>query len=396
MIFEMERARYASLKIKKCYEVDIDMCRRKASAFSANSEASTLGLPTSSSIVAGGLTAPLDHAAARRPPHHLHVLPPSLPSTPPASAAPCLVHRRGGDALRPQSAGRARPGAAPRPGARRRPPSRRPHRPRGARAHARGAAADRAAAPRGPRPRLRHPGPAQGHQRAASPEAGDAGPPARRPRRRRGGGAPGPRGGARGRGAGAGAGARAALLRPHVRQGGRARHGPDGWVRDGGPRCRGAAGVRLRAEPPRAAGAAGVQLRAAGRADSAGCGCGLSLRASLACPPTRWHGLLLCCGSVAYTSFVVSFFHPNSFAPAAAYLRLMPCEDVGSKALHLCVQVNPQLKGHLKGALNNGATVEEVRAVRETAIRVCEAAGMTGLSQDSQGGWGWRGEVANL
>ena len=58
--------------------------------------------------------------------------------------------------------------------------------------------------------------------------------------------------------------------------------------------------------------------------------------------------------------------------------------------------VNPQLKGHLKGALNNGATVEEVRAVREVVVRLCEASGMTQLGEEAQGGWGWRGEVANL
>ncbi|KAI9798380.1 MAG: hypothetical protein M1835_000043 [Candelina submexicana] len=57
--------------------------------------------------------------------------------------------------------------------------------------------------------------------------------------------------------------------------------------------------------------------------------------------------------------------------------------------------VNPQLKGHLKGALNNGATVEEVKAVREVVIRICEACGMTTL-EGVAGGWGWRGEVANL
>lgn len=59
-------------------------------------------------------------------------------------------------------------------------------------------------------------------------------------------------------------------------------------------------------------------------------------------------------------------------------------------------QVNPQLKGHLKGALNNGATVEETRAVREIVVRICDAAGMAKLSETVPGGWGWRGEVANL
>jgi hypothetical protein len=60
------------------------------------------------------------------------------------------------------------------------------------------------------------------------------------------------------------------------------------------------------------------------------------------------------------------------------------------------LQVNPQLKGHLKGALNNGATVEQVRAVRGVVMDICEASGMAPLRDDSVCGWGWRGEVANL
>ncbi|CUS07054.1 unnamed protein product [Tuber aestivum] len=36
--------------------------------------------------------------------------------------------------------------------------------------------------------------------------------------------------------------------------------------------------------------------------------------------------------------------------------------------------VNPQLKGHLRGALNNGATAEEVMAVREVVLRICREA----------------------
>ena len=58
--------------------------------------------------------------------------------------------------------------------------------------------------------------------------------------------------------------------------------------------------------------------------------------------------------------------------------------------------VNPQLKGHLKGALNNGATVEEVRAVRDVAVRVCEAAGMRLLKDEEVGTMGWTEEVAKL
>ncbi|MCJ1477498.1 hypothetical protein MMC13_006170 [Lambiella insularis] len=60
--------------------------------------------------------------------------------------------------------------------------------------------------------------------------------------------------------------------------------------------------------------------------------------------------------------------------------------------------VNPQLKGHLKGALNNGATVDEVKAVREIVMRICEASGMTRLGDTVPAGAnrGWRSEVANL
>lgn len=46
--------------------------------------------------------------------------------------------------------------------------------------------------------------------------------------------------------------------------------------------------------------------------------------------------------------------------------------------------------------MNNGATVEEVKAVRDVVIRICEASGMTALGAGVVEGWGWRGEVANL
>ncbi|KAK7612317.1 AhpD-like protein [Phyllosticta paracitricarpa] len=58
--------------------------------------------------------------------------------------------------------------------------------------------------------------------------------------------------------------------------------------------------------------------------------------------------------------------------------------------------VNPQLKGHLRGALNNGATVEEARAVRDAVIQICQAAGMTMLAEDAAGGWGLREDIANV
>lgn len=60
-------------------------------------------------------------------------------------------------------------------------------------------------------------------------------------------------------------------------------------------------------------------------------------------------------------------------------------------------QVNPQLKGHLRGALNGGASVEQVRAVRQVSIQVCRASGMRLLTADDPPGcWGWRAEVQDL
>ncbi|OCL13963.1 carboxymuconolactone decarboxylase [Glonium stellatum] len=58
--------------------------------------------------------------------------------------------------------------------------------------------------------------------------------------------------------------------------------------------------------------------------------------------------------------------------------------------------VNPQLKGHLKGAISNGATAEEVRAVRDVVIRICEASGMVKLGEDAPHAWGWREDVAGV
>ncbi|KAK9475147.1 AhpD-like protein [Dipodascopsis tothii] len=47
--------------------------------------------------------------------------------------------------------------------------------------------------------------------------------------------------------------------------------------------------------------------------------------------------------------------------------------------------VGPQLKGHLHGGLNNGASLEEIRAVRALALDVCAACGVA-----------WRGPVPSL
>jgi hypothetical protein len=55
------------------------------------------------------------------------------------------------------------------------------------------------------------------------------------------------------------------------------------------------------------------------------------------------------------------------------------------------------LKGHLRGAINNDkSTVEEVKAVRDVVLRICEASGMKEIDADVPGGWGWKAAVPNL
>ena len=44
------------------------------------------------------------------------------------------------------------------------------------------------------------------------------------------------------------------------------------------------------------------------------------------------------------------------------------------------------MKGHLRGALNGGAIVEEVKAVRDVVIRICEAFGMTQIGENVPAG----------
>jgi alkylhydroperoxidase/carboxymuconolactone decarboxylase family protein YurZ len=60
------------------------------------------------------------------------------------------------------------------------------------------------------------------------------------------------------------------------------------------------------------------------------------------------------------------------------------------------IQLNPQLKGHLKGALNHGATIEDVQAVRDAVINICIASGMRRVADNEHGTGGWRSEVADL
>lgn len=77
--------------------------------------------------------------------------------------------------------------------------------------------------------------------------------------------------------------------------------------------------------------------------------------------------------------------------------RIGAAERRAAPELMRAQQVNPQLKGHLRGALNGGASVEQVRAVRQVSIQVCRASGMRLLTTDDPPGcWGWRAEVQDL
>ncbi|KAL9083710.1 MAG: hypothetical protein Q9159_005610 [Coniocarpon cinnabarinum] len=86
------------------------------------------------------------------------------------------------------------------------------------------------------------------------------------------------------------------------------------------------------------------------------------------------------------------------------YGYLLSNESVlGKKATSFCLiaglvplDVGPQLKGHLRGASNNGASLEEVRAVRGAVVEVCQAAGMREVSAGEMDRRGWRAEVESI
>ena len=58
--------------------------------------------------------------------------------------------------------------------------------------------------------------------------------------------------------------------------------------------------------------------------------------------------------------------------------------------------VNPQLKGHLRGALNNGASLGEVRQFRDLTVEICKLVGMRVAQDDEAGVLGWTEEPATL
>lgn len=75
------------------------------------------------------------------------------------------------------------------------------------------------------------------------------------------------------------------------------------------------------------------------------------------------------------------------YAPLLSYTGILGPKETSLVVIACLVpqDVNPQLKGHLKGALNNGATKEEVMSVREMSMLISTWCGFT-----------WKGEVAKL
>jgi alkylhydroperoxidase/carboxymuconolactone decarboxylase family protein YurZ len=75
------------------------------------------------------------------------------------------------------------------------------------------------------------------------------------------------------------------------------------------------------------------------------------------------------------------------YAPLLSFTRVLGPKETSLVVIACLIpqDVNPQLKGHLKGALNNGATVEEVMELRNMSMEICRWCGI-----------GWRHEVAKL
>lgn len=75
------------------------------------------------------------------------------------------------------------------------------------------------------------------------------------------------------------------------------------------------------------------------------------------------------------------------YSPLLSYTKILGPKDTSLVVIACLVpqDVNPQLKGHLRGALNNGATPEEIASAREMAIAISSWCGIT-----------WKEDVAQL
>lgn len=75
------------------------------------------------------------------------------------------------------------------------------------------------------------------------------------------------------------------------------------------------------------------------------------------------------------------------YAPLLSFTDILGPKDTSLVVIACLIpqDVNPQLKGHLKGGLNNGATKEEIMSLRDMVMTICQWCGVT-----------WKNEVAKL
>lgn len=98
-------------------------------------------------------------------------------------------------------------------------------------------------------------------------------------------------------------------------------------------------------------------------------------------------------GARVHTQLQTAYPDLAQYAIRHVYGELLAFDEIlGPRETSLVViaalvplDVNPQLKGHLKGAINNGASLEEVRQARELAILISEWCGVV-----------WKQEVATV
>ncbi|KAK9478203.1 AhpD-like protein [Lipomyces japonicus] len=75
------------------------------------------------------------------------------------------------------------------------------------------------------------------------------------------------------------------------------------------------------------------------------------------------------------------------YGPLLSYTEILSARETSFVVIACLIpqDVNPQLKGHLRGGLNNGATIDELMSVRSLSMKICEICGVT-----------WTTEVAKL
>lgn len=81
------------------------------------------------------------------------------------------------------------------------------------------------------------------------------------------------------------------------------------------------------------------------------------------------------------------FVTNHEYGPLLSYFGVLTPREtcLGVVASLVPQDVNPQLKGHLHGAWNNGASVDEVNSVRDLSLEISKWCGMT-----------WKDEVSRL